>query len=471
MTRTARLLVLGLAVVSAAALAGCGRAGGPAEPPRAYVQAGILADYDMEIREAEPRSDGSRHVDSAATIARLKEAHATTYFYLVYHERTDWADLEHEFLAAAGRAGIAVWVYLVPPSECCSEPYRTDFVRWAREIAQLSLRHPNLVGWAMDDFSSNLATFTPDYTRAMHEAARRINPDLRFFPVLYHDDFAEAFLAAYAPHFDGAIFPYTVQFDRFDELDDALDRITARLEPFDLDLVLMIYATKMSVAPYPPSAEYVAGALGIGLERMRRGEILGVTTYAMAKAFEREECGFAHHLSLTVPSETATRAGDFVSASQAVRLDPDAARYSLRFFEQDSYPIGTAGYHFKQLLVDGEPIWESDVASDPALSWVERSFDLTPHLEGKSEATIAFRLHDKKGVTNFGIRVSIAALSATGFSVANPAFTEKTGWTLAARGPGSALYSSYVCDPDRQRRVFEAVRDLYRHAATARPGT
>lgn len=471
MRRTGTLLVLGLAVVSAAAQPGCGRADGPAEPPWANVQEGILADYDREIREAEPRSDGIRHVDTPATLARLREAHVTTYFYLVYHERTDWADLEREFLPGAARAGIAVWVYLVPPSECCSEPYRTDFVHWAREIARLSLRHPNLVGWIMDDFASNLTTFTPDYTRAMREAARQINPDLRFFPVLYHDDYGEEFLAAYAPYVDGAIFPYTVNFDRFDELDDELDRITNRLEPFDLDLVLMIYATKMSVAPYPPSAEYVAGALRIGLERMRRRDILGVTTYAMAKAFEQEACGFAHHLSLTVPSETATRAGDFVSASQTVRLDPDAARYTLRFFEQDSYPIGTAGYHFKQLLVDGERIWESDVASDAALSWVEQSFDLTARLEGKSEATITFRLYDKKGVTNFGIRVSIAALSATGFSVANPAFTEKTGWTLATQGPGSALYSSYVCDPDRQRRVFEAVRDLYRHAATARRGT
>jgi hypothetical protein len=224
----------------------------------------------------------------------------------------------------------------------------------------------------------------------------------------------------------------------------------------------MVYATKISVAPYPPAATYVAGALQVGLEFMRRGEILGVTTYAMAKEFQKEDCAFAHHLNLTMPSETETQAGDFVSASQAVRLHAGAANYRLQFFEQDSYPAGTAGYHFKQLLVDGQTVWERDVASDAALAWVERSFDLTPHLKGKSAATIAFRLYDKKGVTNFGIRVSIADLRTSGFSIANAGFTKDTAWTFATQGPGSAGYAYYACDPDRQRHVYEAVRDLYR---------
>ena len=136
----------------------------------------MLGDYNMEIREQTPRSDGIRHVDTPATIARLREAHVTTYFYLVFHAASDWDDLQREFLPAAERVGIDVWVYLVPPSECCSKPYGTDFVRWAEEVAQLSQRHRNLKGWAMDDFSSNLTTFTPEYTRTLRSAARRINP-------------------------------------------------------------------------------------------------------------------------------------------------------------------------------------------------------------------------------------------------------------------------------------------------------
>ena len=455
------VILLGLIV------SGCGRpsvAGRPT-PPRPP----MLGDYNKEIRERTPRSDGIRHVDTPATIARLRDAHVTTYFYLVMHAASDWDDLQREFLPAAERAGIDVWVYLVPPSECCSKPYGTDFVRWAEEVAQLSQRHRNLKGWAMDDFSSNLTTFTPEYTRTLRSAARRINPNLRFFPVLYHDDYGDEFLASYAPHFDGAIFPYTIDFDKADAVDEALKRIDARLDRFGLDLVLMVYSTKMSVAEYPPSAAYVGDALRTGLEAMRRGEILGVTTYAMDKEFVKEQCGFANHLNLAVPSEVPTKTGDFVSAGQTIRLDPSAGRYQVRFFEQDSYPVATAGYHFKQLLIDEQIVWDQDVASDDALAWVERTFDLTPHVKGKSSAVLTFRLYDKKGVSNFGIRVSVAGVEATGFTVDNPDFTNDAGWKFAQQGPGSARRAHYLCDPDRQRHVYEAVRDLYSRYRVRKP--
>ena len=415
----------------------------------------------MEIREAEPRDAGVRHVDTPATIAMLRRAHVSTYFYLVLHASSDWSDLKDEFLPAAAQAGIAVWVYLVPPSECCSKPYEADFVRWAEEIARLSLRHRHLVGFAMDDFASNLTTFTPEYTRAMRDAARRINPGLRFLPVLYHDDYSREFLAAYAAHFDGAIFPYTKSYESAAALDEELERLTRQVQPFGLELILMVYATKMSVAEYPPTAEYVAAALAIGLERMARGEILGVTTYGMPKEFALESCGFARHLNLTIPSETPTNPGDFVSVSQSVELDTAAATYRLRFFEQDSYPQGTAGYHYKQLLVDGQTVWDQDVASDADLVWVERSIDLTSHLQGKSGTTITFRLYEKKGVSNFGIRMSVSGLEATGFTIDDSDFARNTGWSFSGQGPGTALYAERGCDPERQRHIFEAVRALY----------
>jgi hypothetical protein len=254
MPRASGFFVLCLTLAAGGSLLVGRRSQAPPQPTTAHLQQRIAGDYDMEIREPQPRADGIRHVDTPATIARLREAHVTTYFYLVFHASTDWTDFTREFLPAAEKAGIDLWVYLVPPSECCSQPHGTDFVRWAEEIGRLSLRHPGIKGWAMDDFSSNLKTFTPAYTKTMREAARRINPGLRFFPVLYHDDYSEEFLAAYAPHVDGSIFPYTVNFDGVDEIDEALDRITGKVEPFGLDLILMVYATKISVAEYPPSA-------------------------------------------------------------------------------------------------------------------------------------------------------------------------------------------------------------------------
>jgi hypothetical protein len=454
----AALCWTGLSIALIASSAGCDQSraiGGIRQ------SAPILGDYDMEIRETTPRADGIRHVDTPGTIARLREAQVTTYFYLILHAETDWMDLMEEFLPAAGRAGIDVWIYLVPPSECCSHPFGADFIRWSTEIARLSLRHRHLRGWAMDDFGSNLATFTPEYTRAMRAAARRINPDLKFFPVLYQRDYTPELLGAYAESFDGTVLPYTLDYEDFTGVGETLRRIRAALEPHGLKLVLMVYATKMSVAPYPPSATYVAGALRAGVAAMMRGEILGVVTYALPKQFQAEECGFAHHLNLIVPSETRTTAGDFVSATQAVRLDPSAASHQLRFYEQDSYPVGTAGYHFKQLLVNERTVWSADVAADPALAWNEHVVDLTPYVKGASRATISFRLYEEKGVSNFGVRMSIGGMSASGVRLEDAGFTQKTGWSFAQQGPGSAQYGFHVCDPDRQRHVYEAVRELY----------
>ena len=56
-----------------------------------------FADYDSEPR----RTDG--HVDGDALLARLKELHVTTYYWLVWHAATDWDDLKL-FLPKAAQA-------------------------------------------------------------------------------------------------------------------------------------------------------------------------------------------------------------------------------------------------------------------------------------------------------------------------------------------------------------------------------
>lgn len=87
----------------------------------------VLADYDAELR----RPDGRVDVDAMA--ARLKELGVTSYYWLIWHAATDWDDLKL-FLPKAAQAGIAVTVYLVPPSESppqygsqYSEPFRLDY--------------------------------------------------------------------------------------------------------------------------------------------------------------------------------------------------------------------------------------------------------------------------------------------------------------------------------------------------------
>src|SRR5436190_1053985 len=124
---------------------------------------GTLGTYD-----GEPRLPNGR-VDAQKLVSELTDLHANTYNWLIWHAKTDWEDLKL-FLPQARKNQINVWVTLVPPSESppkyganYSEPFRLDYARWAKEIAQLSVREKNLVAWSLDDFSSaNTDFFTPE---------------------------------------------------------------------------------------------------------------------------------------------------------------------------------------------------------------------------------------------------------------------------------------------------------------------
>lgn len=169
----------------------------------------IMGDYDAEPRLA------NGHVDNALLLQRLQQMNANTYFYLIWHAATDWEDLQ-AFLPMAAKANINVWVYLCPPSESggiwpYSEPYRLDFKRWGEEIGKLSLRYPNLVGWVIDDFGAdNLkpGIFTPESIKAFVQAGKKVNPKLKFYPLLYYGGITHRITDMLGPLVDGAVGAY-----------------------------------------------------------------------------------------------------------------------------------------------------------------------------------------------------------------------------------------------------------------------
>src|SRR3569833_1322590 len=147
----------------------------PAGVAAAPVPGEVFGAYQSAIR------DSSGHMDVAATIQRLTDAHVNTYWYLVCHfapySQLEWDQLP-EFLAAAPQANIKVWVYLCPPSEGSAgarryapalPPYQWDYPAWAQHIAEYSLTYPNLVGYTMVVFFVFLSKknwftyFTPQF--------------------------------------------------------------------------------------------------------------------------------------------------------------------------------------------------------------------------------------------------------------------------------------------------------------------
>jgi len=325
-----------------------------------------LADYNSELR----RPDG--RVDVDAMVKRLKELGVTTYYWLIWHAPTDWDDLQ-AFLPKAAEAGLEVWVYLVPPSESppqygtlYGEPFRLNYGRWAEEIARLSLRHPNLTAWVIDDFYANHRLFTPAYVRDMQARAHRTNARLAFLPLMYFDEINRRFVDDYREVIDGV------------------------------------------VVAYPQDREEIE----------RAWAVLNDQAAAMPGEF-------------SFPSDTPSEAGDFVAAGQLAKVLP-ADRYLLRFRERDTFTGPTAGYHFKQLLIDGAVVWEEDAAGGAA-AWRDVAVDVTSAVRGKAGVNIAFRLFDKKGVSNFPVRWRLSGLKAEGLELAAD-FSSPGPWQVDRRG-------------------------------------
>jgi hypothetical protein len=344
-----------------------------------------FADYDSEPRLA------NGHVDCDALLARLKELHVTTYYWLVWHAATDWEDLKL-FLPKAAQADLQVWAYLVPPTESApqygtaySEPFRLDYGRWAEEVARLSLQHTNLTGWVIDDFYANHEVFTPAAVRGFQERAKGINARLSFLPLMYYGEIRHRFVEDYHEVIDGVVVAYPQGRD-------------------DIDQARAILNDEATVIP---------------------GE-------------------------LSYPWSTASQAGDFVRASQLVTVLPGRPQ-RLCFRERDDFAGNTSGYHFKQLLVNGSVAWEDDVAGG-SNAWREIKVDVGDAARGRTNLTIAFCLLDKKGVSNFGVRWQVKDLQVEGLKL-TAGLDQPKRWQVFQRGPFEAGFGERLKPPARRYHV------------------
>ena len=152
-------------------------------------------------------------VDGPTLINQLKELHANTYHWLVRAGNFD-LNAAKAFLPLAAEANISVWLTLVPPTESppysshFSEPYKLDYLQWAVELSNLSLKHPNLVAWSIDDFVHNLKLYTPAYVKAFLDTSHKINPKFAFLPCSYYKQITPEFVNNYGQMLDGILFPY-----------------------------------------------------------------------------------------------------------------------------------------------------------------------------------------------------------------------------------------------------------------------
>lgn len=208
-------------------------------------------------------------LDVARLIDELVDVGANTYDYLVRHSENDWDDLKR-LLPAARAKNINVWVTIAPPSKPANSlPFGGDLERWARELATLSLREPNLVAWGVDDLSHHPGDFTRDRLIRVLGQARAINPKLAFAPTVYYRHAIEPrWIERLSGVVDGILFPYRAESTQVPNLDDPnavameIDEMRTFYGP-KMPIVLDVYASPHSKLG-ESSPEYVRQVIRIG---------------------------------------------------------------------------------------------------------------------------------------------------------------------------------------------------------------
>jgi hypothetical protein len=340
--------------------------------------------------DSEPRRpDG--HVDGDALLARLKELRVTTYYWLVWHAATDWDDLKL-FLPKAAQANLQVWVYLVPPSE--SAP-------------QYGSLYPE--------------PFRLDYRRWAQEIARLSLEHTNLTAWVIDDFYANRLFFT----------PAAVR-----DLQDRAKHINPRLA-----FLPLMYFGEIRRAFVEDYREVIDGV---------------VVAYPQGRDDIDQAWAILNDAAVVLPGElsypwsTSSQPGDFVQASQSATVVPGGPQ-RLRFREWDDFTADTSGYHFKQLLVNETVAWEQDVAGGTN-TWREVTVDGTTAAPGSTNLTIAFRLLDKKGVSNFGVRWQVKDLQAEGLRPA-AGLDQPQKWQVSQRGAFEAGFGDRIKPPARRFHV------------------
>jgi hypothetical protein len=154
---------------------------------------------------------------------------------------------------------------------------------------------------------------------------------------------------------------------------------------------------------------------------------------------------------LAFPWSTPSQSGDFVQASQPAAFLP-SGHQRLSFRERDDFTAATAGYHFKQLLVNGTVVWEEDVAGGTNAWRFITVPNVTAAVRGTTNLTIAFRLLDKQGVSNFGVRWQVKDLRADGIRLSAD-LNHPQLWQGSQRGPFEVGFGDRLKPAERRFHV------------------
>ena len=180
-------------------------------------------------------------------------------------------------------------------------------------------------------------------------------------------------------------------------------RVTSRIQ-------ILIFILFVSVLTLQAGALKNAGFEGLGDWRfVTRGNGLIATFSDQVTHKGKKSFG------VSIGSSSPSKKNDFAGITQIVELS--TSDKGISFFVKDSYTGLTGGYHWMELLIDDEVIWESDVAGGDT-EWRKVSLDLSRYLKhgkrikigrdkyrSETNYSITFRVFERRGVNRFGVQV------------------------------------------------------------------
>ena len=126
-------------------------------------------------------TSNNEHINTDSLVQYLTTSDLKTYAWQIDKDNS-WEDLKNS-LPGLKIAGISINVSIMAPSNNSpSQPFGFNFITWAKEIANLSLRYSNLKGYSIKDFQENvnLNNFNQTYIDNMDSAGKQTNPKLQF---------------------------------------------------------------------------------------------------------------------------------------------------------------------------------------------------------------------------------------------------------------------------------------------------
>jgi hypothetical protein len=117
------------------------------------------------------------------------------------------------------------------------------------------------------------------------------------------------------------------------------------------------------------------------------------------------------------------------------------------------------GYLFLQILLNGQPLWEKDIASFKSGVWEPERVEFGG-MRSSGTAALQIRTVLRRDASSLTVTVGVDDLDAPNWRIGDRGFEDPAEWATKHNDP-AFLPLVQIFDPQRPIQMFHAVRDIY----------